>query len=204
MSVQKWPSVAAASSTLDGSQSHLIDWFRSRLRPLLLLNVSDLGLMACNDAGGELLRDGSDLRIQHDCLAFADPATGERFRSHLDLCPDEVSPWLLRQRDRERYLILEIDRLPTRSDRAAIMVAVHFSDGEGGHRWCDFGVVFGLTPAEERIARMLTGGENVEEIAAALLITIETARTHIRRIYNKVGVGSREQLSAILLPFRLG
>lgn len=160
--------------------------------------------MACNDAASALLLDGPDLRVHQNRLTFCDPTTRERFLAHLELCPGEVTSWLLQQRDHDRYIILEIDRLPTETGARAVMVAIHFSDGDQGARWSDFGAVFGLTPAEERIARMLTGGDGVEEIAADAAITVETARTHIRRIYNKVGVGSREHLTAVLLPFRLG
>lgn len=198
------PSSAAPAPAAEGSQDHLVHWFRSRRRALLLLGLPDLKVLACNDAASALLRDGPDLRLHQDRLAFCDPATRERFLAHLELCPGEVTPWLLQQRDHDRYIILEIDRLPTEAAARAIMVAIHFSDGDQGGRWSEFGAVFALTPAEERIARMLTGGDGVEEIAADAAITVETARTHIRRIYNKVGVGSREHLTAVLLPFRLG
>lgn len=198
------PPSAAPAPAPEESQDHLVHWFRSRRRPLLLLGLPDLKVLACNDAASALLSDGPDLRIHQDRLAFCDPATRERFQAHLELCPGEVTPWLLQQRDSDRYIILEIDRLPTETATRAVMVAIHFSDGDPTARWSDFGTVFGLTPAEERIARMLTGGDGVEEIAADAAITVETARTHIRRIYNKVGVGSREHLTAVLLPFRLG
>lgn len=198
------PPKAAPAPAPEESHDHLVHWFRSRRRPLLLLGLPDLKVLACNDAASALLSDGPDLRIHQERLAFCDPATRERFQAHLELCPGEVTPWLLQQRDSDRYIILEIDRLPTETATRAVMVAIHFSDGDQTARWSDFGAVFGLTPAEERIARMLTGGDGVEEIAADAAITVETARTHIRRIYNKVGVGSREHLTAVLLPFRLG
>jgi DNA-binding CsgD family transcriptional regulator len=46
-------------------------------------------------------------------------------------------------------------------------------------------------------------GAGADAIARDVGVGIETVRTHIRRIYNKLGIGSREELFARLSPFRL-
>lgn len=46
-------------------------------------------------------------------------------------------------------------------------------------------------------------GACVDGIALSLEIGVETVRTHIRRMYNKLSISSREALFARLSPYRL-
>jgi len=67
----------------------------------------------------------------------------------------------------------------------------------------DIRPIFGLTPAEMKVLECLVDGMSAETLAAELNITLETARTHIRRVYNKMDVSSREQLIALTNRFRV-
>lgn len=58
---------------------------------------------------------------------------------------------------------------------------------------------FGLTPAEATFADRLIRGESVEEAAAFLEITINTARTHIRHLLEKTGSRRQGALVRILM-----
>jgi DNA-binding NarL/FixJ family response regulator len=53
-----------------------------------------------------------------------------------------------------------------------------------------------LTPREAEVLELLQGGRSNAEIAAALHVSIETVRTHARRIYRKLGVRTRRELRA--------
>jgi DNA-binding NarL/FixJ family response regulator len=53
-----------------------------------------------------------------------------------------------------------------------------------------------LTPREADVLELLQGGRSNAEIAAALQVSIETVRTHARRIYRKLGVRTRRELRA--------
>lgn len=188
-----------------GASAHVLDWFRLHPTPFLLIGLPDLALVASNIAGEAMIEEGVDLRRHQVRLTFWDASANERFRQHLAQHQDEDEPWILKRRDEDHYLILQIDRIEPVNGAPAIMVAVHSSDGGyARHRWGNVDPIYGLTPAEGRIARKMTGGQSVEDLAGDLQITIETARTHIRRIYGKVGVNSREQLTTTLLPFRVG
>ena len=60
-------------------------------------------------------------------------------------------------------------------------------------------LVFGLTPLtnrERRILNMLASGISSTEIAAELVIGVSTARTHIKHLYRKLNVHSREEAIA--------
>lgn len=55
-----------------------------------------------------------------------------------------------------------------------------------------------LTAAQARVSVALLEGKSVEETAAALHISINTVRTHLRAIYTKLGVDSKSHLIARL------
>ena len=61
--------------------------------------------------------------------------------------------------------------------------------------------LFHLTGAERRIVQALFNGCTAEQAGASLRISIGTVRVHIRHIYEKLEVGSREALFHKLLPY---
>jgi DNA-binding NarL/FixJ family response regulator len=52
-----------------------------------------------------------------------------------------------------------------------------------------------LTPRETDVLELLQAGRSNAEIAAALHVSVETVRTHARRIYRKLGVKTRRELA---------
>jgi DNA-binding CsgD family transcriptional regulator len=59
--------------------------------------------------------------------------------------------------------------------------------------------LYALTAGEARLTSWLLQGKSVEEAAAAMGITINTARTRLKRIYNKTGVRRQPELVRRLL-----
>jgi len=59
--------------------------------------------------------------------------------------------------------------------------------------------LYGLTPAESRLAAKLAQGRSLEEAAAMLNIKIQTARSYIKRILNKTGTKRQVELVRLLL-----
>lgn len=53
-----------------------------------------------------------------------------------------------------------------------------------------------LTPREADVLELLQSGRSNAEIAHSLHVSIETVRTHARRIYRKLGVRTRRELQA--------
>lgn len=63
----------------------------------------------------------------------------------------------------------------------------------------DLGHLYGLTGTEQRIVAMMFQGQSVTEIAQAVHKSVLTIRTHVKRIYDKLNVGTKEQLFSTVL-----
>lgn len=60
----------------------------------------------------------------------------------------------------------------------------------------------GLTPTEHNILRYYADGKGISEVAEEACISINTVRRHNANIYQKLGVGSREELLLYIELFR--
>lgn len=59
--------------------------------------------------------------------------------------------------------------------------------------------LFDMTPAEVRIARGITSGKSVEQLAELNKCTVETVRSHLKRVMFKTGTRRQGELIALLL-----
>jgi DNA-binding CsgD family transcriptional regulator len=55
-----------------------------------------------------------------------------------------------------------------------------------------------LTPQELQIARLLAGGKTTREAAAAVFLSPKTIEYHLRNVYRKLGIRSRDELAQAL------
>jgi len=58
--------------------------------------------------------------------------------------------------------------------------------------------LYGLTPAQAQVARSLFSGRSVEESAAALNLSLNTVRTHLKQIFTRCEVQSQAELLHLL------
>lgn len=58
--------------------------------------------------------------------------------------------------------------------------------------------VWGLTPAEARLAKALMQGKTVQDFARDGGVSLNTARTHLKRIFLKTGVRRQAELVRLL------
>jgi DNA-binding CsgD family transcriptional regulator len=55
-----------------------------------------------------------------------------------------------------------------------------------------------LTPSERRVAGLAADGLSTPEIAQQLFVTVNTVESHLRHVYAKLGVHSRDELPGAL------
>jgi DNA-binding CsgD family transcriptional regulator len=67
------------------------------------------------------------------------------------------------------------------------------------HRLAVAQAVYGLSGGQMRIAARIAAGDGLKKAAATLGISINTARTHLSRIFEKTGVNSQTALVRLLL-----
>ena len=63
----------------------------------------------------------------------------------------------------------------------------------------DLGRLYGLTRTEQQVTRMMVQGQSVTEISDRLHKSVLTVRTHVKRVYSKLGVGTNEQLFSTVM-----
>jgi DNA-binding CsgD family transcriptional regulator len=91
--------------------------------------------------------------------------------------PEEMNVLLDTEVDGVRCLLVSIEPSPEATQRGKVL----------------------LSPREEEIARMVAAGYPNKTIAAVLDISSWTVGTHLRRVFAKLGVGSRAAMVASLL-----
>lgn len=72
-------------------------------------------------------------------------------------------------------------------------------NGERSFTRVGFSLYKKLTNQEKKIADLLTAGKNNKEIADLLCISLDTVKTHIKRVFKKLDVTSRTQAVVKLL-----
>lgn len=60
-------------------------------------------------------------------------------------------------------------------------------------------LVYGITPAQMRVARLIVDGHDMVAVAKHLGVSINTARTHLQRMYDRTGVRTQAALVRALL-----
>lgn len=174
-------------------------WTRSYAIPSAVV-LDDMTLIWANAAAHVLLR-GNAFFVADGALLCAERSQDAAFRSFVLRSREEPEAWAMRKAD-GGHLIVRAERLaPTGLPPAT---ALMFHDAAAvRHVWADIGDIFGLTPAEVAIIKRMLAGASADQIAEILDISLETVRTHVRRIYTKVGASNREQLFSTVSPFRV-
>lgn len=139
--------------------------------------------------------------LSNDRLILPQRRQEEGLRAFLAGLGDGAAVWALEADG--RWLVRAELIAPAEAPRAW-MLTWQAMDRRDRYLWADIGHALCLTPSETRILHSLLNGQTVDQTAERLAVSVQTARTHVRRIYAKLGVNSREQLFAAVLPYRWG
>lgn len=177
---------------------HLLQWFQNLATAGFFLHRETLEILDPNAQAVALLGSGRGLAASSGRLVLAGKGASETLRAILESIDSSPAAHAIKI-DGDGHAVMRLERVGQSDLVAVLILSPHRSEVI----WADTRAVFGLTPAEDRLVKQLMEGANIEQVSNDLDISIETARTHVRRSYLKIGVTNREQLFAALSPFRL-
>lgn len=174
-------------------------------------------VLSCNSAARAIARRDDGLALIDDRLCLAQPAENATLRAliaeavgapsggppHPDQPVGGVATMSVSRPSGSQPLPIVVTPIHCRGSveggRSAA-AAVITKDAEHGVSVLapDLAIAFNLTPGEARLAALIADGLGLQDSAAALGITRNTARTHMKRIYAKVGVHSQADLVRVL------
>jgi DNA-binding CsgD family transcriptional regulator len=178
----------------------VFDWVTRERKARLIVDRS-MRLLWANDAAHEMLLHGAH-------IALGDEGVSVR-RDELRIMIEQA----MRSRSEESLFVIE------HSDDIGSDLLVRFErlreDGTKGYfglqlirhaptpgGWSEMlAAHFQLTPKQTQVLVRMISGESSDDIAKALQISIETVRTHVRDVYAKMRVSSREELFVRVRPF---
>ena len=190
--------------------------------------VDGLGRVLHADAGAEAVLRGPDaaLRIVGGVLAAADPRATDRLMAAIRACanPQMQAPGARLPEDlvalpaeRGRALLsIRVQRLARvagvgadaqgmgLAERAVVALLLSHSGRRRAHALELLSERWGLTAAEARLAVEMMRGDGRAAAAARCGISLNTARTHLTRVFEKAGVRRQAELIRRMADLGLG
>ncbi len=155
-------------------------------------------MLHANPAGRNLLR-GKVLRLKDQHLITGRRAENTAMQAALRAVSDNPSLVRLCDREGRGVLILTIQLLLASADLSVIIVRAIDLRAPAAVGHAEISRLFGLSPAEGRVAASLLSGNDPAAIAEALDIAAETVRTHLKQAMGKTGTHSQAQLIGVLV-----
>lgn len=171
-------------------------------RDALIVLAPDGTVTWQSETATDLLAEDDDLVIRNGRVRIRDSRTNQALQAAIRwaiLRDDELLP----RRGAVPVLLDAGEGLPIKiywviAEGGRVVLSMGGS-GVGADRLEVAAKVFGLSPAQTRIAGLVTEGLSLPEIADRMEITANTARTHLNRIYEKTGVRTQPALVRVLL-----
>lgn len=144
-----------------------------------------------------------DLRCNSRRLETVDPAESSTLDALVRVEKGETRTAFLHRRRRGGHLLMRATQLAAPAGMPLVGIAFRLADEAFAPRWADLEAIFGLTGSEAKIVELLLQGLGADAIASRQKISINTVRTHISHVYEKLGIACREELWRRLAPYRL-
>lgn len=172
-------------------------------RQARVLCTDALEVIWANSAAYASLRDGSEVEFRGSTLALRNRAAQTSFSAFLADCDEIQKSFCLVCDDGDGHLLIRARQLGSDGPRRFLGVTFVRTGSSFSAEYSDIDKVYQLTPAETRILAALIEGHTVDRIAGNGSVSVETVRSHIRSIYGKMNVTSREGLFFKIRAFRL-
>jgi len=175
-------------------------WLNMDSLPRLIID-RDQKVLWRNCAADTLLDGKSGVELRNGTLATTDTARQPALRDLVTRAEAETVSLCLARHDKDGWLLISCVGLDCGEPLFCLSLTIAGEDSH--HRYRHLDEAFHLTRAEHRVLQDLLAGKEAELLSAMHGVGIETTRSHIKSIYAKVGVNSRERLFARLQGFRI-
>lgn len=185
------------------SRSDFVDplsiWAERDDRARLVIG-DDLGIRWRNRAATRFIEESRLFNLFRDRLAPRDGRWAQPFQQFVRSSGAEVSAFCLPCPSNERVLCTALS-LGDDANGRTTGLTMRYAAGAAPLHGAAVQSAFHLTLSERRVVEMMFAGRTAEEVGLALGVAIGTIRVHIRHIYEKLSVGSREAMFHRLAPF---
>lgn len=167
------------------------------------LRLADDGLVLWqSDAATAALEADDDLVIRGGRIRIRDSRSNARLQAAIRWAA-QLDSGMMPVRGALPIVLEAGEGLPTKVWwilREGSMILLSLGDrGLSDSRLEMAGAVYGLSPAQKQLARHVSEGLSLNEIAGRMGITPNTARTHLNRVFDKTGVRTQAALVRVLL-----
>lgn len=162
-----------------------------------------LAVLWTNDPAARCLEEQTDLELRDGLLCTVNRALQASLSAFISNCTSELSTLCLACEDDGGHFLFRARELCRDGQRRYFGVACHQSTDRLADRYGDVRTAFNLTISEYRVLEKMLDGYTADDISAEGRLSVETIRTHIRHIYSKLGVASREALFARIQAYRI-
>lgn len=177
-----------------------LNWLDADHRPRLI--VSDtLRVLWASTRARRMLDRHSGIFIEDGALSFIKEQAARTMRGLVHRADAEIATAVIPIDGGQHYLFRGW-RVPG-SESDAVLLEFCIDCDTFTPAYAHLSDVFGLTAMELEVLTALLCGSTVADVASAKAIGIVTVRSHVRGIYNKIGVDSRERLFSRLSAFRI-
>lgn len=159
-----------------------------------------LAILWANAAALSALAEGRDVENRCGILSTINGALQPLLHAFVVNSSPSITSWSIPRIDGDGRLIFRAQRIP--GGERVYGVTFFGSGSEFQLRFLELEQVFHLTRSEHRVLMELANGHEAEPIARMLNVSVETTRSHIRSIYRKLNVRSREALFYRMQPYR--
>jgi DNA-binding CsgD family transcriptional regulator len=178
----------------------VFDWVTRERKARLIFDRS-MRLLWANAAAHEMLLHGVHIALGDEGVAIRQDELRVLVEQAMRARTEESLFVIEHSDDMGSDLLARFERLRDDGAKAYFgLQLIRHAPTPGG--WSEvLAAHFQLTPKQTQVLTRMISGEAGEDIAKAMRISIETVRTHVRDVYAKMRVSSREELFVRVRPF---